>query len=60
MTKQILANVAKYVEAHGCVPVVRRNRVEFSLIYFSSMTGELVEEVLAAATVEDARSALER
>ena len=60
MTKRKLAAIANYVEAHGCTPIVRQDRVEFSIVYFSPITGELVEEVMAAATVEDARAALER
>jgi len=60
MTKRKLAAIANYVEAHGCASIVRQDRVEFSIVYFSPITGELVEEVMAAATVEDARAALGR
>jgi hypothetical protein len=58
MSKQDLAAVASFVESHGCAAIVRRDRVEFALVYISAATGELVQEVLAAATIEDARSAL--
>lgn len=58
MSKRDLAAVADFVQSHGCPVIVRRDRVEFSVVYISATTGELVQEVLAAATIEDARRAL--
>lgn len=58
MTKRNLAAVAKFVESHGCATIIRQDRVEFSVVYISAHTGELVQEVLAAATIKDARIAL--
>ena len=58
MTKHKLAAVAQFVESHGCATIIRQDRVEFSLVYISTSTGELVQEVLAAATINDARIAL--
>jgi hypothetical protein len=58
MTKRRLAAVAQFVESHGCATIIRQDRVEFSLVYISASTGELVQEVQAAATINDARIAL--
>ena len=58
MTKRNLAAVAHFVESHGCAAIIRQDRVEFSVVYINATTGELVQEVLAAATIEDARVAL--
>ena len=58
MTKHKLTAVAQFVESHGCATIIRQDRVEFSLVYISASTGELVQEVLAAATINDARIAL--
>jgi hypothetical protein len=58
MTKRNLAAVAHFVESHGCATIIRKDRVEFSLVYICEATGELVQEVLAAATIKDARVAL--
>ena len=58
MTKRNLAAVAHFVESHGCATIIRKDRVEFSVVYISDATGELVQEILAAATIEDARIAL--
>ncbi|MDA0653033.1 MAG: hypothetical protein O3C49_07130 [Proteobacteria bacterium] len=58
MSKRNLAAVAHFVESHGCAAIIRQDRVEFSLVYISPATGELVQEVLAAATIKDARIAL--
>ena len=58
MSKRKLAAVADYVQSHGCAAIVRKDRVEFSVVYISAATGELVQEVMAAATIEDARRAL--
>ena len=58
MTNRNLNAVAEFVRSHGCAAIVRRDRVEFALIYISDATGELVQEILAAATIEDARLAL--
>ena len=58
MSKSNLAAVARFVESHGCATIIRQDRVEFSLVYISDLTGELVDEVMAAATIQDARSAL--
>jgi len=58
MSKRELTAVADFVQSHGCAAIVRRDRVEFSLVYISAATGEIVQEVLAAATIEDARIAL--
>jgi hypothetical protein len=58
MSKRDLTAVADFVQSHGCAAIVRRDRVEFSLVYISATTGEIVQEVLAAATIEDARRAL--
>lgn len=60
MTKRNLVAVAHFVESHGCATIIREDRVEFSLVYISDATGELVQEVLAAATIKDARIALGR
>ena len=38
--------------------IIRQDRVEFSVVYISVATGELVQEVMAAATIKDARIAL--
>lgn len=58
MTKRNLAAVADFIESHGCATIIREDRVEFALVYISDATGELVQEVLAAATIKDARIAL--
>ena len=58
MTKRNLTAVANFVQSHGCAALVRKDRVEFSVVYINAATGELVQEVLAAATIEDARQAL--
>ena len=58
MTKHKLAAVAQFVESHGCATIIRQDRVEFSVVYISASTGELVQEILAAATINDARIAL--
>ena len=47
-----------FVESHGCPAIIRQDRVEFCIVYISAATGELVQEVMEAATVEDARIAL--
>lgn len=58
MTKRNLAAVATFVESHGCAAIVRKDRVEFSVVYICDATGEIVQEVMEAATLEDARIAL--
>ena len=58
MTKRNLTAVAGFVESHGCPTIIRQDRVEFSIVYISAATGELVQEVMSAATLEDARIAL--
>ncbi len=58
MTKRNLTAVAEYVESHSCPAIIRQDRVEFSVVYVSAATGELVQEVMAAATMQDARIAL--
>ena len=58
MTKRKLAAVAHFIESHGCPTIIRKDRVEFSVVYICDATGELVQEVLAAATIQDARLAL--
>ena len=59
MKKSSLTAVALFVEIHGCAAIIRQDRVEFSVVYISAATGELVQEVMAAATREDARVALD-
>ena len=59
MSKRNLAAVADFVQSHGCAAIVRKDRVEFAVVYISAATGELVQEVMAAATIEDARRALD-
>jgi hypothetical protein len=58
MAKRNLTAVADFVQSHGCAAIVRKDRVEFSVVYISAATGEIVQEVMAAATIEDARLAL--
>lgn len=58
MTKHNLAAVADFVKSHGCAVIIRHDRVEFAVVYISDTTGELVQEVMAAATIKDARIAL--
>ena len=58
MTKRNLTAVAEFVESHSCPAIIRQDRVEFSVVYISAATGELVQEVMAAATMQDARIAL--
>jgi len=41
------------------LPIIRQDRVEFSVVYIYAATGELVQEVLAAATIQEARLALD-
>ena len=59
MKKRNLAAVAHFIESHGCPTIIRKDRVEFSLVYICAATGELVQEVLAAATIKDARLTLD-
>ena len=59
MKKRDLAAVAHFVESHGCAAIIRQDRVEFAVVYISAATGELVQEVMAAATIKDARIALD-
>ena len=59
MTKRNLDAVAQFVESHGCATIIRQDRVEFSVVYICAATGELVQEVMAAATIKDARIALD-
>ena len=59
MTKRNLAAVADFVESHGCAAIIRQDRVVFAVVYISATTGELVQEVMEAATIEDARIALD-
>ena len=59
MTKRKLAAVAHFIESHGCPAIIRQDRVEFSVVYICAATGELVQEVLAAATIQEARLALD-
>lgn len=59
MTKKSLIAVALFVQSHGCATIIRQDRVEFSVVYINAATGELVQEVMAAATIEDARVALD-
>ena len=58
MKHRDLTAVAKFVENRGCATIVRKDRVEFSVVYVSETTGELIQEVIAVATIKDARIAL--
>lgn len=58
MSKRNLAAIVEFVESRGCPSIVREDRIEFSVVYIDTATGELVEEVMAAATLKDARKAL--